>query len=64
MFYAPENESYRVAKINMNLRLQVSFHKRATMYRALLQNMAYNNKASNESLLLCTTHVTGLMANI
>ena len=64
MFYKPENESHRVAKINMNLKLQVSFHKRATMFRGILQDMTYNDKAPKEYVLLCTTHVTRLMANI
>jgi len=36
------------------LQLQVSFHKRATNYRALLQKMTYTDKASYESSPACT----------
>jgi len=37
------------------LKLQVSFRKRATIYRVLLQKMAYENKASYGSSLPCTS---------
>ena len=36
------------------LNLQVIFRKRATIYRALLREMSFDDKASYESLPLCT----------
>jgi len=39
--------------INSLLKLQVSFHKRATNYRALLRKMTHKDEASYTSLLQC-----------
>jgi len=53
--------SYRVAKMHeVPYKLQVSFRKRATNYRALLRKMTYENKASYASSPLCTYMPPGL----
>ena len=38
-------------------KLQIIFHKRATIHRSLLRKMTYKDKGSYESLPPCSTHI-------